>query len=140
MNGPSVAAAGGRVVVAWFTSVGDTPRVKVAFSEDAGASFNKPIQIDDGANVGRVDILLLPDGSALVCWLSGNIEGGEIKVRRVQADGTVGPPSVIAKTDISRSSGFPRMARFGNAVHFSWTEFGKPSRVRTATADVSLYK
>lgn len=69
--------------------------------------------------LGRVDALLLPDGSALVCWLSGNIEGGEIKVRRVQANGTVGPPSVVAKTDISRSTGFPRMARLGNEVHFA---------------------
>ena len=140
VNGPSIAADGQRVVVAWFTSVGETPQVKIAFSEDAGASFNKPVQVDDGANVGRVDTLLLADGSALVCWLSGNTEGGEIKVRRVQANGTVGPPSVIAKTDISRSSGFPRMAQFGNEVQFAWTEFGKPSRVRMATADVSHYK
>jgi hypothetical protein len=140
VNGPSVAAEGQRVVVAWFTSVGDTPRVKVAFSEDAGATFGKPIQVDDGANVGRVDALLLADGSALVCWLSGNVEGGAIKVRRVQADGTVGPSSVIARTDISRSSGFPRMVRFGDEVQFAWTEFGKPSSVRTATADVSRYK
>ena len=140
VNGPSVAADGRRVVVAWFTSVGNTPRVKVAFSEDAGASFGKPIQVDDGENVGRVDALLLADGSALVCWLSGNIEGGAIKVRRVQADGTVAPSAVIAKTDISRSSGFPRMVRFGDEVQFAWTEFGKPSHVRTATADVSRYK
>jgi len=61
-------------------------------------------------------------------------------VRRVQPDGTVGPSSVITKTNISRSSGFPRMARFGNEVQFAWTEFGKPSRVRTATADRSPYK
>jgi hypothetical protein len=140
VNGPSVAADGRRVVVAWFTSVDDKPEVKIAFSDDAGASFNKPIQIDDGKNVGRVDTLLLPDGSALVCWLSGDIEGGEIKVRRVQADGKLGPSSVIAKTNISRSSGFPRMARFGDEVQFAWTEFGKPSRVRTATTDVSPYK
>lgn len=140
VNGPSVAADGRRVAVAWFTGVGDSSHVKIVFSNDAGASFNKPIQVDDGETVGRVDTLLLPDGSALVCWLAGNVEGGTIKVRRVQPDGQVGPPSVIAKTDISRSSGFPRMARFGNEVHFAWTEFGKPSRVRMATADVSAYK
>ena len=140
VNGPSVAADGRRVVVAWFTSAGDTPHVKIAFSQDAGASFGKPIQVDDGETVGRVDTLLLPDGSALVCWLSGNVEGGAIKVRRVQADGIVGEPSIIARTDISRSSGFPRMARLGDEVHFAWTEFGKPARVRTATADVSAYK
>ena len=140
VNGPAVAADGRRVVVAWFTGVGDTPRVKVAFSEDGGANFSEPIQVDDGETVGRVDTLLLPDGSALVCWLAGNAEGGAIKVRRVQADGKAGTPSVIAKTDISRSSGFPRMARFGNEVQFAWTEFGKPSHVRMATADVSAYK
>ena len=140
VNGPSVAADGRRVVVAWFTAVGETPHVKIAFSDDAGASFGKPIQIDDGETLGRVDTLLLQDGSALVCWLSGTVEGGAIKVRRVQADGKIGPASVIAKTDISRSSGFPRMARFGDGVQFAWTEFGKPSRVRTATADVSAYR
>jgi hypothetical protein len=140
VNGPVVAADGTRVAVAWFTSAADTPRIKVAFSQDAGATFNQPIQVDDGETVGRVDVLLLPDGSALVCWLSGNVEGGAIKVRRVQANGSIGPPAVIAQTDISRSSGFPRMARLGDQVHFAWTEFGKPSRVRTAVTDVAAYK
>ena len=83
VNGPSVAADGRRVVVAWFSSVDDKPHVKVAFSDDAGARFNTPIRVDDGENVGRVDTLLLPDGSALVCWLSGSVQGGEVKVRRV---------------------------------------------------------
>jgi len=61
--------------------------------------------------------------------MAGNVEGGAIKVRRVRSDGTLGPPAVVAQTDISRSSGFPRMARLGDEVHFAWTEFGKPSRV-----------
>ena len=140
VNGPSVNADGRRVVVSWFTTAEDTPRVKVAFSQDAGITFGNPIQVDDGETVGRVDALLLPDGSALVCWLSGNVEGGAIKVRRVTASGTLGPPAIIAKTDISRSSGFPRMARLGTEVHFAWTEFGQPSRIRTADVDVSAYK
>jgi hypothetical protein len=140
VNGPSIAADGRRVAVAWFTEAGDAPRVKVAFSSDAGATFDDPVQVDDGETVGRVDVLLLPDSSALVCWLSGNAERGAIKVRRVQSDRTLGPVSVIAETDISRSSGFPRMARLGDEVHFAWTEFGKPSRVRTAAANISSYR
>jgi len=140
VNGPSIAADGATVVVAWFTGVADTTHVKIVFSKDAGATFSQPIQVDEGESVGRVDTVLLPDGSALVCWLSGNTEGGAIKVRRVRADGSLGPAAVIARTDISRSSGFPRMARFGDEVHFAWTEFGKPSHVRTAVADVSDYK
>ena len=139
VNGPAIAAAGRNVAVAWFTGAGGKQSVKVAFSTDGGATFGAPIQIDEGETQGRVDVVVLPDGSALVCWLSGNAEGGSISVRRVQANGTLGPPTVIAKTDISRSSGFPRMALLGNEVHFAWTEFGTPSKVRTAVADVSQY-
>jgi hypothetical protein len=140
VNGPAIVADGNKVAIAWFTGAANTPHVKIAFSQDAGATFGQPIQVDDGENVGRVDTLLLSDGSALVCWLSGTTEGGQIKVRRIQADGTVGPVAVIAQTDISRSSGFPRMARLGDEVLFAWTEFGKPSRVRMAVTDVATYK
>lgn len=140
VNGPSVAADDRRVAVAWYTAANDSPRVKVAFSKDAGATFGKAIEVDDGETLGRVDVLLLADGSALVCWLSGNVEGGAIKVRRVLPDGSLSTPSVIAKTDISRSSGFPRMALLDDEVHFAWTEFGKPSYVRTATANIRAYK
>jgi len=140
VNGPSIAADVRRVAVAWFTEGGDQPCVKVAFSGDAGATFGGSIQVDDGEAIGRVDTLLLPDGSALVCWMSGTAEGGAIKVRRIRPDGSLGPVSVIALTDISRSSGFPRMARLGDEVHFAWTEFGKPSRVRTAAANISSYR
>lgn len=140
VNGPSVAADGRRVAVAWYTEANASPRVKAVFSNDAGATFGVPVQVDDGEALGRVDVLLLPDGSALVCWMLGTAEGGAIKVRRVRPDGSLGPPSVVAETSISRSSGFPRMARLGDEVHFAWTEFGKPSHVRTATANVSAYK
>ena len=138
VNGPSVAADGKRVAVAWYTESNESPRVKAAFSNDAGATFGKPIDVDDGETRGRVDVLMLPDGSALICWLSGNAQGGAINVRRVSPDGKLGPATMIAKTDISRSSGFPRMARRGSEVHFAWTEFGKPSNVRTATANIAF--
>jgi hypothetical protein len=134
VNGPSVAADGRRVAVAWFTEASGEPRVKVAFSEDAGATFGGPVQVDDGDAMGRVDVLVLPDGSALVCWMSGTAEGGAIKARRVRPDGALGPVSVITRTDISRSSGFPRMARLGEDIYFAWTEFSKPARVRMAMA------
>jgi hypothetical protein len=140
VNGPAIAADGKRVAVAWYTEANNSPRVKVAFSNDAGATFGQAIEVDDGETRGRVDVLLLPDGSALVCWLSGSAEGGAIKVRRITPDGSPGPAAVIAKTDISRSSGFPRMARLGEEVHFAWTEFGKPSYVRIASTNISAYK
>ncbi len=140
VNGPAIAADGRRVAVAWFSSANETPRVKIGFSDDAGMTFGSPIEVDDGNTMGRVDLVLLPDGSALVCWLAGTVEGGTIRVRRVRTDGTLGPAANIAETDISRSSGFPRMARLGDEVYFAWTEFGQPSHVRMATANVSAYK
>jgi len=137
VNGPSIATSGRNVAVGWFTGAGGQAQVKVAFSTNAANTFGKPIQVDDGETQGRVDIVMLADNSALVCWLSGNAEAGAIKVRRVKSDGTVGPPAVIANTDISRSSGFPRMARLGDEVYVAWTEFGKPSKVRIAVVKIS---
>ena len=140
VNGPSVAADGRRVAVAWFTEEGNDPRVQIAFSADAGATFGRPTRVDDGDVMGRVDVVTLPDGSALVCWMSGTKEKGANKVRRVSPDGALGPVAIIAESDVSRSSGFPRMARRGDTVHFAWTQFGKPPRVSTATADVSAFR
>ena len=140
VNGPSVTADGRRVAVAWFTEADDRQRVQIAFSEDAGITFGGPVQVDDGNAMGRVDALMLPDGSALVCWLSGTAEKGAIKVRRIRSDGALGAVSTVSETDISRSSGFPRIARLGDQVFFAWTEFGKPSRVRTAAAKIDINK
>ncbi|MCA1565558.1 MAG: glycoside hydrolase [Acidobacteria bacterium] len=140
VNGPSVAADGRRVAVAWFTGAGDEQSVKTAFSDDAGMNFGAPTRVDDGHALGRVDIVMLPDGSALVCWMSGGAEGGANKVRRVSPGGVPGPVTIIAKTDVSRSSNFPRMSRLGDTVHFAWTQFGKPSRIRTPSADVSAFR
>lgn len=141
VNGPSIAADGRRVALAWYTEAEDSPRVQVAFSSDAGATFGPPARVDDGEAMGRVDVVMLADGSALVCWMAGGAGGvGANKVRRVSTDGTLGPVAVIAETEASRASGFPRMARTGDTVYFAWTQFGKPSQVRTATADVSAFK
>lgn len=140
VNGPSIAADGQRVAVAWYTEANDQPRVHLAFSNDSGRTFADPIRVDDGNAVGRVDVVLLSDGSALVCWMSGTAEKGMTKVRRVGSDGSLDAISTVAETDIARSSGFPRIARMGNDLLFAWTEFGKPSRVSTAVATLAIKK
>ena len=132
VNGPSIAADGRRVAVAWFTAAKDAPRVKVIFSHDAGESFGQPVQVDDGSPVGRVDVEILADGSALVTWLERTAAGGEIKVRRVRPDGTHDEATTLSASSVARASGFPRMVRSGNEVVFAWTQAGTPSRVRTA--------
>jgi hypothetical protein len=129
VNGPAVAAAGRRVAVAWFTGADKTSRVKVAFSSDAGETFGQPIAVDDGNPAGRVDVLLLDDGSALVCWLEKLPEGGAVRMRRVRPDGKHDEAVTVAPSGTARSSGFPQMARVGGELVFAWTG----ARVFTAT-------
>ena len=121
VNGPSVAASGRRVAVAWYTGANDKPRVKLAFSSDAGASFSEPVTVDDGNPAGRVETLLLADGSALVCWLEKLPGGGEVRVRRVRPDGKSDPAMIVSGTGTARSNGFPQMARVGKTLVFAWT-------------------
>ncbi|MBC7789737.1 MAG: exo-alpha-sialidase [Anaerolineae bacterium] len=135
VNGPSVSAAGQRVAVAWFTAANDSARVKVAFSEDAGATFGAPIRVDGGSPAGRVDVALLDDGSALVTWIERI--GGDtaaVRARRARGDGKVGPALTVAASSAARASGFPRMAVTRSDVIFAWTVPGRPSYIRVARA------
>jgi hypothetical protein len=134
VNGPAVIADGEHVAVAWFTGARDTARVNVAFSNDAGATFTKPVRVDDGNPVGRVDVELDDNGDALVTWLERVGEGGaEVRLRRIAPGGAPSPAIVIASSRAARSSGFPRVVRNGAQLVFAWTEPGDSARVRMAT-------
>jgi hypothetical protein len=134
VNGPSIATLDNLVAIAWFTAANRTPRVKVIFSEDGGNTFGEPVQVDDGDPSGRVDVILLPEGAALVSWMEYQGEDSAIKIRRVQKNGTTGNSQTIALSGASRASGFPRMVRNENEIVFAWTKTGAPSQVLTAVA------
>jgi hypothetical protein len=134
VNGPAAAADGESLAVAWFTAAADTPRVHLAFSADGGATFGAPLRVDDGDPVGRVDVVMLNGGAALVSWLERMGDAAEIRVRRVSATGRAGPATTVSTTSGARASGFPRITRLDDLVVFAWTEAGDPSRVRTAVA------
>jgi hypothetical protein len=139
VNGPAVAARGEDVVVAWFTGAGDVPRVKVAFSSDAGAAFRAPVPVDDGNPAGRVDALLLADGSALVSWLERTTAGrAEVRARRIWPEGRSGPAFTVATSSDARGSGFPRMApQTDGSLLIAWTEaIDAGTQVRVARAEV----
>lgn len=128
VNGPQLDAIGNRVVAAWFTAADETSRALVAFSSDGGATFGKPVTIDDGKPVGRVDVVLLNSDAALVTWLEQTGSTAEIRARRVHRNGTTSPSMTIAASSTARAAGFPRIARRGRDVYFAWTE-GKRIRV-----------
>ena len=141
VNGPAISARGLRVALAWFAAPGDSGRVQVAFSDDAGAKFGAPVRIDGGAPAGRVDVAVLPDGGALVTWIERT--GGDtavVRARKVRKDGTAGAPTTIASSSAARASGFPRMAVSGSHVMFAWTVPGRPSAVRVSRAAITEFK
>lgn len=117
VNGPRVDVIGNSVAIAWYTAAGGNAEVKVIFSSDGGASFGKPLRINDGETIGRVDLVLLDESHAVVSWM----EGATIKAMNIDSNGKKGEPIIIAKSSESRSSGFPQMTRSGNQLIFAWT-------------------
>jgi hypothetical protein len=135
-NGPAIAANAKRVAVAWFTAAGDQPRVKVAFSDDAGEHFAAPVQVDGGNPSGWAQVVLLDGGSAIVSWLEATHDGkGEVRLRRVWSDGRVGEPVVVATAASGRSAGQPQMVRSGASLVVAWR---RDNQVRTAIVPIPV--
>lgn len=133
VNGPKVDANGKSVVVAWFTGVNDAPKVKIAFSTNAGESFGTLIQVSSTNALGRVDVALLDEHSAILTWMETDNEASYLQAAKVTATG-LGNPIQITQVDPARKSGFPQMEVYGENVYFAWTEIdGESSHVNTAS-------
>lgn len=133
VNGSAIAARGERVAVAWYAAPNRQARIRLAWSPDGGAGFGAPVLVADSDVSGRVDVVLLADGSALVTWLARRADGGgELRMRRVPARGAPGEVRVVARGEVSRSSGFPQLVATGDRLVYAWTEPGTPSRVMAA--------
>jgi hypothetical protein len=133
VNGPAVAARGDEVAVAWFTAP-DQPRVRLAFSADGGRTFGPPLEVASGKVVGRVDVVLLQDGRAVVSWLAETTNGAVIRAQPFNHAGAADVARDIATSNIARSSGFPQMVQVADGLLFAWTENGSIPAVRTAFA------
>ncbi len=135
VNGPAVAAQNMNVAVAWFTEADDQPRVKVAFSDDGGETFNAPIRVDGGEPSGRVDVILLPSGAAIVSWVEMTSGGEDFYIRKVLPSGRRGKAKTLGFAKLDGIEGFPRMVRNGAKVYFAWTQaVAEAMIVRTAVA------
>jgi hypothetical protein len=128
VNGPRVVADGNNLAVAWYSVASDTSKVNVSFSNDGGATFGKPIRVDEESAIGRVDIAMIDNKSVLVSWM----EGTKIKATKVYSDGRMESSLTIASTSESRSSGFPQMTKSGNRLIFAWTD-DREKNIKIAT-------
>lgn len=124
INGPAVAASGDTVAVAWFTAAEGVARVRASFSFDGGRTFRDPSDVDDGAPAGRVDVVLLDDGSALVAWLERTgAAGADVRLRRVAPSGRRLETLSATAPFSDRATGFPRLAHADeHAILVAWTD------------------
>jgi hypothetical protein len=107
INGPRLAADGGRIAAAWFTAADNDPRVLASYSPDAGARFLMPLRIGTGKPSGHVDTLILHDGALLVTWLESD---GSVWLRRVTPDFTSDEPVRLAPAGATNVKTVPRVA------------------------------
>jgi len=139
VNGPAIAAAGDTLAVVWYTAAGDHPKVQLAFSADAGESFQTARVVDEGRPLGRVDVVLDGAGAAVVSWLEGVDAEAEVRLRRVWIDGTSEDSVPIARTTAARAGGFPRLARTADHLYLAWVETDgeEASRIRMREVPVT---
>jgi hypothetical protein len=133
VNGPAIAAAGNDVAVAWFTAP-DVPRIRVAFSSDGGRSFEPALEVASGRVVGRVAVVLDDERRAIVSWMQESTKGAALQVQPFSRAGPDGPPQQITSVGLTRSSGFPQMARVPGGLVFAWTEQDPAPTLHTAFA------
>lgn len=126
VNGPMLSARGRDVAAAWFTVKNDQGQAYAAFSNDAGRSWSAPIRLDDGGSLGRVDVEMLDDGSAVVTWVEYAEGRSDFRMRRIDRAGARSAPITVAGVSGGRASGFPRVARRGEELVFSWTASAAP--------------
>ena len=141
VNGPQLAAAGGTVGAVWFTAADNQSRVLARRSDDGGRNFGPVARVDLGRPQGRVDNVLLADGTLVMSWLemTGSEAGkeGGIYLRTLARDGRLGEARLLVPTSTSRLSGFPRMVALGGRrVLVTCTQEGEATRILTLLVDV----
>ena len=144
-DGPRLAADGPRMGAAWFTAADDEPRVLVSTSPDAGTLWTMAQRADLGHPAGRVDTLLLRDGSQYVLWLEDRGEDESqpagIYLRRYNGFGGAMMPARLAADGPAQVSGVPRLTLVKDddvsgpaQLLLVYTQAGPPARVRALIA------
>ena len=134
VNGPSIAAQGKFVAVAWYSAGQNTPRVLMATSRDSGKTFAPPVRVDSGKPIGRVSITLAgPNPTPIVAWLQRQDEqSASIKIRALINERAISHPITLGQVSPGRMSGFPRITVVEESLYAAWTE----DRIKTAKLSV----
>ena len=118
MNSVQLAIFGRRVAAAWFTAANNQALVKIAFSNNAGESFNVPLQVNQGQALGRASVVWPSIESAIVAWAEKSEQGSRILLRQISPDGQATKPITVA----TGTKAFPRLERDGDQVMITWAD------------------
>ena len=133
VNGPAIASDGTNVAIAWFASPEANSAVKITFSENAGADFEAPFTVDADSVIGRVDVIWVEPGKALVTWMGKSGDQGTVKAALFTKAGKVGENFDLVPTSAARKSGFPIIEKSKDDIILAWTEVdGAKTRIKTA--------
>lgn len=119
VNGPALVQRGRHVLAAWYSAAGNMPVVRARWIEPASAA----LQLNSGQALGRVDAVLLADGSGVVSWMELEGDQAVLRARRLWANKQPGPVLDLLRTSAERASGFPRIMAIGEAALLVvWTD------------------
>jgi len=136
VNGPAISAVNKNVAVCWFSNANNKPEVKIVFSDNNGAFFGNPIVVDQNNPVGRVDVELIDDNSALVSWLTTQNNNAVIQLQRIFKTGKKSQVITVSESSNNRSSGFPRMVIKDGKAFLAWTHSADTLYVKTAQVNI----
>jgi len=107
VNGPSIAYQDGLLAVAWYTQMNDIPKIFLAISKDDGGSFDKPILIDEGKVMGRVDVVIDENKNIIVTWMESNDELAQVNTRILTNQFHLQEKQKLLDSQNQRKIGFP---------------------------------
>ncbi|TVR91180.1 MAG: hypothetical protein EA418_14335 [Wenzhouxiangellaceae bacterium] len=134
VNGPALVAREQELVAAWFTlGADDRPRVELAGSQDAGASFNHLATLGQDQALGRVDLAWW-QGGFVASWLDQVDGAARLQLAYFDQGGELVRTRELAALDGGRVSGFPRLLALDDQqLLVAWTEPGSTgTRVNVA--------
>ena len=121
VNGPAIASSDSLVAVAWYTESAQTPKVQLAFSKDNGSDFSKPILVDNGNPIGRVDLVFEDDKTVWLSWIEKEENKASLRVAKFNQDKKL-EDHFISEIDERRKSGFPILEKIKDHLYLSYTE------------------
>jgi hypothetical protein len=119
INAAVAAAKDSRVAVAWYTAADNSPRVQLAFSNDAGATFTPPVKVSTSRASGYASTVLNTDGGAFVSWIEDGEKSSRVMVRLVSPSGALSPAIQVAQGS-KQSLGYPRLMRNKDETWIAW--------------------